>query len=264
MSAAIYFVADLHLDPETRPETLDLFRRFLRGPARAAAALYILGDLFEVWVGDDDDSPGHATILAELRGLVDAGVPVSFLPGNRDFLASSGFAERSGCQLLPDPTPIRLHGVPALLAHGDALCTDDQEHMAFRARVARADVRAAFLGKPLVERQAEAQAMRQQSEANKQVKPAEIMDVNPCAVDAVLADHGARLLIHGHTHRPGLHGDPVERAVLGAWGRSAVILRCADAPVLELLRLQPDLALEPVASAPLPGCGGRLAATASG
>jgi len=250
------FIADLHLDTEERPATVELFRRFLAGPAREAAALYILGDLFEVWVGDDDDSPGHATIIDDLQALARSGVAVAFLPGNRDFLASEGFAARSGCRLLADPTLIRLHDVPVLLAHGDALCTDDHEHMAFRAHVARADVRAAFLGMPLAERHAQARAMRVQSEDSKRSKDAAIMDVNSGAVDAVLADHDARLVIHGHTHRPALHGDPIERAVVGDWGESATLLRCGDEPLLELLRLQPDLSFETVATAPLPSARG--------
>jgi UDP-2,3-diacylglucosamine hydrolase len=257
VSQPTLFIADLHLDPEARPETVELFLAILRGPARDAAHLYILGDLFEVWVGDDDDSPGWESIFAGLRELVAAGVPTSFISGNRDFLAGSGFTERSGCALLPDPTPIDLYGVRTLLTHGDRLCIDDVEHLRFRAHAAQPEVRAAFLARPLAERQAEAQAMRQRSIANKQNKPEAIMDVNPGAVQAALADHEARLVIHGHTHRPALHGDPLERAVLGDWGACASLLRCAADGTLDLVRVHPDLREEVVASAPLPGRGNR-------
>ncbi len=257
MSKPTLFIADLHLDPEARPETVALFHAFLRGPAREAAHLYILGDLFEVWVGDDDDSPGWESIFAGLRELVAAGVPASFISGNRDFLAGTGFTERSGCALLPDPTPIDLYGVRALLTHGDRLCIDDVEHLAFRAHAAKPEVRAAFLARPLAERQAEARALRQRSISDKQNKPEAIMDVNPGAVQAALADHTARLVIHGHTHRPALHGEPLERAVVGDWGDCATLLRCTADRTLDLVRLDPDLREEVVASAPLPGRASR-------
>ena len=252
MTRPTLFISDLHLDPEARPETVALFLDFLSGPASAADHLYILGDLFEVWVGDDDDSPGLEPIFAGLRGLADSGVPASFISGNRDFLAGKGFAERSGCALLKDPTAIELHGVRILLTHGDHLCIDDVEHLAFRAHAAQPEVRAAFLARPLGERQAEALALRRRSIEKKQNKPEAIMDVNPRAVQAALADHAARLVIHGHTHRPALHGEPVERAVLGDWGEAGSVLRCDDAG-LALLRLHPDLREETVAAAPLPG-----------
>jgi UDP-2,3-diacylglucosamine hydrolase len=255
MQDATLFIADLHLDPAVRPATVALFLAFLRGPAHAAARLYILGDLFEVWVGDDDDSPAHEPILTGLRELVAAGTPTSFICGNRDFLAGRRFAERSGCSLLPDPTAIDLCGVRTLLTHGDRLCIDDLDHMRFRAHVAQPQVRADFLARPLAERQAEAQALRRRSEASKQNKAEAIMDVNPGAVQAALADHGARLMIHGHTHRPALHGSPLERAVVGDWDACGSMLRCTPDGELELVRIHPDLALETLAAAPLPGKG---------
>jgi len=250
---ATLFIGDLHLDPEVRPATVALFLAFLRGPARDAARLYILGDLFEAWVGDDDNSPGYEPILTDLRELAASGVPTAFICGNRDFLAGTHFGERSGCELLSDPSPIDLNGLPTLLTHGDRLCTDDTEHMQFRAHVAQPQVRATFLSRPLAERQAEARALRRRSEEHKQNKPEAIMDVNPGAVQAALAEHGARLMIHGHTHRPALHGDPVERAVVGDWGECGSVLRCTPGGVLELLRLHPDMAVETVVTAPLPG-----------
>ena len=253
MSAATYFVADLHLDPEARPETVELFLRFLAGPARTAAHLYILGDLFEAWVGDDHDAPGHVRILDALRALVDGGVPVSFMTGNRDFLAGSRFAERSGCTLLGDPCTVTLAGVRTLLTHGDRLCIDDVEHMRTRELTGSAAFRSAVLARPLEERRAEARALRRASEARKQDKPAEIMDVNAGAVQAALADHGARLMIHGHTHRPALHGRPLERAVVGDWHDTAVLLRCTPDGTLELLRMDGELAFERLDAAPLPG-----------
>ena len=253
MRDATLFIADLHLDPEARPATVALFLDFLHGPAREARRLYILGDLFEAWVGDDDNSPGYDPILNGLRELVAAGVPTAFICGNRDFLAGTGFSERSGCELLDDPSPIDLNGLTTLLTHGDHLCTDDVEHMQFRAHVAQPQVRAAFLSRPLAERQAEARALRRRSEESKQNKAEAIMDVNLASVQAALAEHGTRLMIHGHTHRPALHGDPVERAVVGDWGECGSVLRCTPGGVLELLRLHPDLAVETVAAAPLPG-----------
>ncbi len=253
MNRSTLFISDLHLDPEARPETVALFLDFVRGPARAAEQLYILGDLFEVWVGDDDDSPGWEVIFTGLRDLVAAGVPTSFISGNRDFLAGKGFTERSGCTLLPDPSAVDLYGVRTLLAHGDHLCIDDVEHLRFRAHAAKPEVRAAFLARPLAERQAEARAMRERSIAEKQNKPEAIMDVNPGAVQAALADHSARLLIHGHTHRPALHGTPLERVVLGDWDTRGSLLRCTADGDVTLTCLHPDLREETLATARLPG-----------
>jgi UDP-2,3-diacylglucosamine hydrolase len=258
VNAATLFVADLHLDPEARPETVALFLRFLAGHARGAAHLYILGDLFEVWIGDDDDAPGHGPILDGLRDLVASGVPAGFMTGNRDFLAGTRFTERSGCGLLADPTVIELGGVRTLLTHGDRLCIDDAGHMRFREMVDSSDFRDDFLARPLDERRATARSMRRESEAYKRVAAPEIMDVNDSAVQEALEAHEAALMIHGHTHRPALHGDPLQRAVLGDWHPDdARLLRCTPQGRMELLRLHADLDLEVLASAPLPGPAAR-------
>jgi len=241
------FISDLHLDA-SRPGTIALYTAFLDGPARDADAVYILGDLFEMWVGDDDRSPEHDAIFAPLRRLTGSGMPVWFLPGNRDFLAAEGFAARSGCQMLPDPSVIELAGKPALLVHGDLFCTDDQALMEFRAQTRNAKFHAAFLARPLAERIAEGNRIREQSERHKDQADSDIMDVNPDAVAAAHARYGARMMVQGHTHRPAIHtqGDTV-RAVLGDWHETGSCLWVDDDGTLRLQRILPDLELETIA-----------------
>ncbi|SFM42664.1 UDP-2,3-diacylglucosamine hydrolase [Ectothiorhodospira mobilis] len=223
------FVSDLHLDPD-RPAILAAFERLLRGPARQADALYILGDLFEYWIGDDDPAPHLEPVFDALADLAQAGVPVYFTHGNRDFLVGEGFARRSRCRLLDTETVIDLYGTPVLLMHGDSLCTDDHEYMAFRDMVRDAQWQAAFLARPLAERHAEAEAMRARSRRSTRRKPADITDVHPGAVEAALRRNGVRILIHGHTHRPALHdltldGAPARRIVLPDWYETGGLLR---------------------------------------
>jgi UDP-2,3-diacylglucosamine hydrolase len=221
----LLFISDLHLTPQA-PGVTRIFHRFLGGRARAAEHLYILGDLFEAWPGDDclddPDDPFAADIVAALLALVKAGVAVSLMHGNRDFLLGEHFARRSGARLLPDPYVLSLPSGQFVLAHGDALCTDDQQYQAFRALVRRADWQEAFLARPLAERQQIARAMRQQSESAKRDKAEYLMDVNPGATDDFLRAHGYASLIHGHTHRPATHdhivdGIHVERWVMADW-----------------------------------------------
>jgi len=235
VSTPALFIADIHLAPE-RPDIMAAFERFCRGPARAAASVYILGDLFEVWVGDDDDDPAWEPVLQTLADLAGAGVAVHFMPGNRDFLVGEQFARATGVRLLPDHTAVRIAGDPTLLLHGDDLCTDDVDHQAFRRAVRDPEWRAGFLARPLTERRAIAARMRAASLESMTTKSATMMDVSPGAVTDVCRQWGVRRLIHGHTHRPARHeheidGVRVERWVLGDWFEQASILRADDAGV---------------------------------
>jgi UDP-2,3-diacylglucosamine hydrolase len=225
------FISDLHLTA-ARPAPAALFRRFLDEVAPRAAVLYILGDLFEAWVGDDDLTLAfHGDIAARLKGLVDAGVPVHFMPGNRDFLAGPALARATGWTPLPDPTVIDLYGTPTLLSHGDAYCTDDAAYQAFRQQLRDARWQAAFLAKSLEERRALARAMRTESEQAKADKKPDLMDVNPEAIRAALAQAGVTRMIHGHTHRPARHelqinGQACVRWVLADWYETGGYLAC--------------------------------------
>ncbi|MEJ2480662.1 MAG: UDP-2,3-diacylglucosamine diphosphatase [Acidihalobacter sp.] len=236
------FISDLHLDPE-RPEVIDLLVRFLDGRAAAADALYILGDLFEYWIGDDDIRDGLLPAIEALRRLSDAGVPVQFMVGNRDFLVGEGFAERTGCRLLDDPTRIELYGVPTLLMHGDSLCTDDVAYQTLRKQLRDPAWQAGFLALPVEQRRAQAEALRRESREATRDKAAEIMDVNTTEVAAAFREHGVRRIIHGHTHRPAVHalqldGEPTKRIVLGDWYTQGSVLSVTPAGYeLEELRI---------------------------
>lgn len=224
------FIADLHLTP-SRPEAVRRFMAFTDGPARAADTLYILGDLFEFWIGDDAAGRlGYAEVLGALARLTASGVAAYFLPGNRDFLVGSRFVAQTGCRLLNDPTRINTGIGPVLLAHGDALCTDDHRHQRFRRIVAWQGGCRAFLVLPLRLRLLVAEAIRRQSARNKAGITETIMDVNPGAVAAAMRAHGVTILIHGHTHRPARHeftvdGRDCRRYVLGDWYESGSALR---------------------------------------
>ena len=218
---ATLFIADLHLCPE-EPAITAGFLHFLAGPARGADALYILGDLFEAWIGDDDPVPLHAEIARAIRSLVDHGVPCYFIHGNRDFLLGKRFARQSGMTLLPEAQVLSLYGRDVLIMHGDTLCTDDAGYQAFRAKVHQPWLQALFLALPLFVRKRIAAKMRANSKAANSTKTLEIMDVNPHAVVAAMEQHQVQWLIHGHTHRPAMHelsanGQPAFRVVLGAW-----------------------------------------------
>lgn len=233
----VLFIADLHLEP-ARPAMIDAFHAFCAGPARAAQAVYILGDLFEVWIGDDDDDPDLGGIQDAITALTETGVPAWFMAGNRDFLVGRRFLERTGLQPLGDEQLIHLFGVPTLLCHGDTLCTDDADYQRFRARVRDPGWQREFLARPLVERRRIAGGLRSDSGDAMAAKQADSMDVNPDAVAAAIERSGAERLIHGHTHRPGRHelridGRRVERWVLGDWYEQASML-VATAAGLEL------------------------------
>ncbi|MEZ5540533.1 MAG: UDP-2,3-diacylglucosamine diphosphatase [Pseudomonadota bacterium] len=224
------FISDLHLDPE-RPAITDLLLNFLQARGGRADALYILGDLFEAWIGDDDDTELNRAVCAALARCAAAGTPVFVMHGNRDFLLGARFASQSGCRLLADPARIDLYGTPTLLMHGDLLCTDDLEYQAFRQQVRSTAWQDALLARPLAERRAIASEMRRSSRAQTAGKPEAIMDVNADAVTAALRGHAVTRLIHGHTHRPGVHelqldGLTAQRIVLGDWYDRGSVLEC--------------------------------------
>jgi len=232
------FISDLHL-AEERPEANERFVDFLEGKARAADALYILGDFFEYWIGDDDlGQPFNAVIAGLLQGVSRSGVALHFMHGNRDFLVGQGFCETTGARLLDDPTVLELQGEKTLLMHGDTLCTDDLDYQAWRRTARSSAWQQQFLAKPLPERRHAVLGMREKSKQVVEAKPAEIMDVNDGAVREALERHGVRRLIHGHTHRAGRHrlevgGRACERWVLPDWyGRGGY---------LELARGKPRL-----------------------
>lgn len=231
----VLFISDLHLSV-ARPATTDTLVRFLRSDqAREASALYILGDLFDAWIGDDDCSALSERVLAEIAALAGAGTPVYFMPGNRDFLIGRAAATRGKFTLLDDPTVIDLWGTPTVLTHGDDLCSDDVPYQAYRRRVRSPWIRRALLALPLGVRRAIARYARGKSERAKQSKSMLIMDVNAHAVHARFVQCGARLMIHGHTHRPGTHryeieGVVCERHVLADWpGAAGSYLRATPA-----------------------------------
>ena len=221
------FISDLHLSPR-RPHITELFFDLLQGEAREAEALYILGDLFEYWIGDDAaEHLGYTPVIRQLRALSDTGIPVYFMRGNRDFLVGPRFASQTGCELLADPSVIDLYGERVLLMHGDFLCTDDTEHQKFRLTVDDPGWQRDFLAKPVEARMEMAQEAREHSREHKDNLTMEIMDVNDEAVRRAFEDHDVRLMIHGHTHRPAIHdGSASRRIVLGDWYEQSSILRC--------------------------------------
>ena len=227
------FVSDLHLATE-RPRIVEQFFSFMRGPAREADALYVLGDLFEYWIGDDNaEDPLNASVASAFAALAASGTPVSFMHGNRDLLVGREFANRAGAQMLDDPTLIDVHGTRTLLMHGDTLCTDDVEYLKFRAYARDPAQQQRFLAQPLAARRAEVDGLRARNIDAKLGKSAQIMDVNREAVEQTLREHGYPRLIHGHTHRPARHvhvvdGHACERWVLADWYENGSYLRCDD------------------------------------
>jgi UDP-2,3-diacylglucosamine hydrolase len=229
----VLFVSDLHLDV-ARPAATACFLRFLSGPARDADDLYVLGDLFEAWIGDDAPGQHDRPVLAALTAYVAAGHRGHLLRGNRDFLVGPRFAAETGFRLLADETVISLGDTPALLMHGDTLCTDDRAYQRYRRVVHDPAVQRAYLSLPARVRAGIAGFARRRSAAATAGKPARIMDVNPGAVDAALRRHGVHLLIHGHTHRPAVHefaldGAAARRIVLGDWYTQGSVLRWSPA-----------------------------------
>lgn len=233
---ATLFIADLHLDP-SRPQITALFERYLAGDeVRHADALYILGDLVEAWIGDDDDAELPARIAAATRAVRDAGVPVYFMVGNRDFLLGPAFAERAGLSLLDDGTVHDIQGRRTLLMHGDVLCTDDLAYQAVRRQVRTPEWQAQILAMPLQARRAFAAKAREDSKAHTGSTMESIMDVNTQAVAGAMRKAQVSRLIHGHTHRPAVHdfrldGAPAQRIVLGDWYEQGSVLRVDQAGV---------------------------------
>ena len=235
---ASYIISDLHLD-ESRPDITRAFFDFLERRAAGAEALYILGDFFEVWVGDDDDAPLAAEVADALGRFSSGGAELYLMHGNRDFLLGQDFAHRCGAILLPDPSLVTLAGQKVLLMHGDSLCTRDQEYMAFRQQARDPQWQQALLAKPLEERRQIAAQIRAVSKSMNSRKAEDIMDVTPSEVEAAMRQHGVHTLIHGHTHRPARHqlevdGEPAERIVLGDWGELGWCVK-ADKNSLELI-----------------------------
>jgi UDP-2,3-diacylglucosamine hydrolase len=223
------FISDLHLSSE-RPDTNEQFFRFLGTEARRADALYILGDLFEAWIGDDADDDTGDEVAAALAALHARGVPSFFIHGNRDFLLGDAYARRARMTLLPDASVVEIEGERTLLMHGDTLCTDDAPYQAFRAQAHAPAWQRAFLARPIEERRVFAAQARAESQRYTRSVADAITDVNAGAVASTLRTHGVRRLVHGHTHRPAQHrfeldGMPVERIVLGDWYEQGSVLR---------------------------------------
>jgi UDP-2,3-diacylglucosamine hydrolase len=237
------FISDLHLSPE-RPDIIRLFGGFLEHTASQAKALYILGDLFEVWIGDDFVPPGLDAVISELAKLTENGTPTYVMRGNRDFLLGNQFEAQTGCRLLDDHEVIELYGQPTLLMHGDLLCTDDVDYLKFRAMVRNPQWQEQFLAKSVQERIGMAKAARQESQTKTQQLANEIMDVNADTVANTMQQWNVQRLIHGHTHRPATHqlsvaGRPATRIVLGDWYEQGSVLRCTtDRCELENLPLR--------------------------
>lgn len=227
---ATLFISDLHLEGR-RPEITTLLVDFLRGPARQADRLFILGDLFEFWIGDDVVNDTAKTVAAELRALSDSGVPVAFQHGNRDFLLGSQYAAAAGMELLPETQVVDLYGRRTLLLHGDTLCTDDVEYQAFRQQVRNPAFQQMFLAQPVDQRLAMAASARDASKQHTGNMAMAIMDVNDAAVIEAFGQAGTQHMIHGHTHRPAVHQHELaddqagERIVLADWYRSGSYLR---------------------------------------
>jgi len=226
---ATLFISDLHIDA-SRPPIVRQFLGFLEAQAASAEALYILGDLFESWIGDDDPDSAQAAAIAGIRALTSNGVPCFVMHGNRDFLLSTRFCHDSGAELLSDPVMVTLYGERILVMHGDALCTDDRAYQRLRATVRDPDWQRRFLGLSVKARRALAGAARVGSQAHTAAMEYAITDVNAESVATALRGSGLTTLLHGHTHRPAIHaievdGRPCTRIVLGDWYDQGSLLR---------------------------------------
>lgn len=248
------FISDLHLDTDT-PEILQSLLSVLHNRATGADAIYILGDLFEAWVGDDDQSDIADAVADALMALSRAGTGVYLMHGNRDFLIGEDYAARCGATLLAEPTVIECYGQHVALVHGDSLCTRDSAYMAFRQQMRDPAWQQAFLDRPLLERHMVAQQMRQKSQDANSQKASDIMDVTHQEVVKLLETLKVNILIHGHTHRPGIHtirlqepingSDEAVRIVLGSWDQKAWVLEFAP----DGYELKPIAHPEPVSAA---------------
>lgn len=227
------FISDLHLSPE-RPDKLELFRRFMRGPVRHSTALYILGDLFEqFWVGNDDQTPPNGEIIHDLKAAVAGGTPVYFIRGNRELMLTPSFGAMTGCRVLPDQTVIDLDGKKVLLLHGDRLCSRDRKYQIYRRIVESRPVKKLFLRLPYRLRIGIAHGLRPYMRRSASRKPGAIIDADQSTVEHVMLSRGVTEMIHGHTHRPGIHefdlaGGSARRIVLGDWYETDSVLVCQD------------------------------------
>ena len=224
----LLFASDVHLSAH-RPAAVEAFLTFLSGPVRQVDRLYILGDLFDQWLGDDDDRAPHLEIEAALAETAAAGVSIDLVHGNHDFLLGGAFARRTGCRLVDEPFVIEIAGQRIVLLHGDTLCTRDVEYQAFRRYARDPGNQRAFLARPIEDRMREAAALRTTSSARSRLKPEDIMDVTPEEVVRVLWECGATWMVHGHTHRPAVHKietetGPSTRIVLGDWYEQGTVL----------------------------------------
>ncbi len=237
---ATLFISDLHLEAE-RPDIGKQLLQFLGGDAKDAEELYILGDLFEAWVGDDDPNTHYFTIKRALRKLVDSGVPVYFMHGDRDFLVGNGFASETGVKILKDPYKVTMYGRKVLLSHGDKLCTDDVQYQKIRKMTHDPEWQAKMLARPLKDRLRISEEARRQSLEQTLNMSKEIMDVNQTAVVEIMRKNNVDVLLHGHTHRPAVHevdlgGRKAKRIVLGDWHKQGSVVRWdSRGPKLETL-----------------------------
>lgn len=237
----VLFISDLHLEEE-RPDITRAFLQFLDTHARQADALYILGDFFEAWIGDDEHTPLQDQIATALAQLHDThGTELFLMHGNRDFLIGDDFCARAGARLLDDPSVIDLNGTPTLLMHGDSLCTLDVGYQKFRQNMRNPQWQEAFLKRPVADRQQVARQLRQISMAQNKGKQESIMDVTPEEVVRVMAEQRVRQMIHGHTHRPAVHAltveeQPAVRYVLGDWDKALWYIRADAGKAPELLQ----------------------------
>nr|WP_205346604.1 UDP-2,3-diacylglucosamine diphosphatase [Stutzerimonas stutzeri] len=222
-------ISDLHLEEE-RPDITRAFLHFLATRATQAEALYILGDFFEVWIGDDAMTPFQESIAGALRALSERGVRIYLMHGNRDFMLGQTFCHKAGCKLLADPSVVQLCGEPVLLMHGDSLCTRDEGYMRLRRLLRNPLSMFVLRNLPLATRRKLARKLRNESRTQTRMKASDIIDVTPELIPGVLAEHRVRTLIHGHTHRPATHdlevnGQPAKRIVLGDWDRQGWALQ---------------------------------------
>ncbi len=222
------FVSDVHLSRE-RPDIVERFVAFIDHETRAADALYILGDLFDLWLGDDDDREPHPQVVGALRRRCESGLPIHVIHGNHDFLLGSRFERESGCRLLAEPARVEVPDTLVIALHGDVLCTRDEDYQAFRRQARDPRRQAEFLRLPLPARLEHAARLRHDSREATRLKTSEIMDVTPEAVEHMLLDTGTRCMIHGHTHRPAVHviecaGERATRIVLGDWYEQGSVL----------------------------------------
>jgi UDP-2,3-diacylglucosamine hydrolase len=235
------FVSDLHLDA-TAPDAVMQFCSFLQNEASGSAGLYILGDLFETWIGDDDDEAARVAVCTALRDFTRRGIPCHVQRGNRDFLLGREFERRTGCILLPDPALLQFGQVRAVISHGDQLCSADLGYQRFRSLTRTRWFEAQFTSLPLGTRRNLASLARASSREHTRQLRSEIMDVETAPVEALLRCAGSAMLIHGHTHRPGIHrmqvdGRPATRIVLGDWYEQGSCLALSDDAMFELQSL---------------------------